>query len=167
MALNFADLFEHAADAFGERTAVISADRQVTYRELDALTNQFAHALLSIGIKQGERVCLLMTNRPEFVISCYAIARMGAVFSPINPAYKEREIAYQLANSAATALVVQHELLPLVEAAQDQASSLKHVISVGLGQPAVDSHHVSFAELIKGQPRTPPALEVALSDLVA
>jgi acyl-CoA synthetase (AMP-forming)/AMP-acid ligase II len=156
-------LLTQSAACWPEHVAIAYHDRTLTFRELDALTNQLAHALQTLGVKQGERVCLLMANRPAFVISCYAIARMGAVFSPINPAYKAREIAYQLAHTEATAVVVQHELLPLVEAAQNQASSLKHVISVG----PVGSRHESFAELIKGQPMTPPAVEMALSDLVA
>jgi fatty-acyl-CoA synthase len=50
MALNFADLFEHAADVFGERTAVVSGERQVTYRELDERTNRLAHHLAGMGV---------------------------------------------------------------------------------------------------------------------
>src|SRR6266852_4439806 len=44
-------------------------DVNLTYRELDALVNSFANALLDLGIHKGERVCLLMMNRPEFLVS--------------------------------------------------------------------------------------------------
>jgi acyl-CoA synthetase (AMP-forming)/AMP-acid ligase II len=165
--ISYDKLLSQSAASWPDHVAIVFRDRSLTYRELDALTNQFAHALLSIGIKQGERVCLLMTNRPEFVIVCYAIARMGAIFSPLNAAYKEREIAYQLANSGATAIVVQSELLPLVEAVRDQVPDLTKVISVGSEEPAAGSRHLSFANLLKGQPATPPAVEIAMSDLVA
>jgi long-chain acyl-CoA synthetase len=160
-------LLTQSATSWPEHVAIVSRDTALTYRELDTLTNQFAHALQALGVKQGERVCLLMTNRPEFVIACYAIARIGAVFSPINPAYKEREIAYQLVNSEATAIVVQCELLPLIEAVRDQAPVLKQVISVGPGEDVVDSCYLSFADLLEAQPTTPPAVEIAPSDLVA
>ena len=160
-------LLTQSAASWPERVAIVFRDNALTYRELDALTNQFAHALQALGVKQGERVCLLMTNRPEFVIACYAIARIGAVFSPINPAYKEREIAYQLANTGATTIVVQHNLLPLVEAVRDQAPVLKQVISVGPENLDAGTHHLSFADLLKAQPMTPPGVDVALSDLVA
>ncbi|MGH3283441.1 MAG: AMP-binding protein, partial [Streptosporangiaceae bacterium] len=53
MALNFADLFEHAADAFGERTAVACGDRQVTYAELDERTSRLAHHLAGLGVGPG------------------------------------------------------------------------------------------------------------------
>jgi long-chain acyl-CoA synthetase len=160
-------MLTQSATSWPEHVAVVFRDSYITFRELEAFTNQFAHALQELGVKQGERVCLLMTNRPEFIISCYAVARVGAVFSAINPAYKEREIAYQLANTEATVIVVQNELLPVIEVVRDQAPELKHVISVGPGKLAAGLHHVSFADLIKGQPTTPPAVEIALSDLVA
>jgi long-chain acyl-CoA synthetase len=160
-------LLTQSAAFWPEHVAIVSRDNALTYRELDNLTNQFANALQALGVKQGERVCLLMTNRPEFVIACYAIARIGAVFSPINPAYKEREIAYQLANTGATTIVVQHNLLPMVEAVRDQAPVLKQVISVGPENLYAGTHHLSFADLLKAQPTAPPGVDVALSDLVA
>jgi long-chain acyl-CoA synthetase len=73
-----------------------------------------------------------MTNRPEFLISWFAIARIGAIISPMNPSYKEREVAYQLNDSDAVAIVVQGELLPLVQAVHAQTPALKHIITVGL-----------------------------------
>jgi long-chain acyl-CoA synthetase len=160
-------LLTQSAMFWPEQVAIVYRNCALTFHELDALTNQFAHALQRLGVKQGERVCLFMTNRPEFVISCYAIARIGAVFSPINPSYKERELIHQLVDTEATAIVVQHELLPLVEAVRNQASVLKHVISVGPENLDAGPHHLSFADLLKAQPMTPPTVDVALSDLVA
>ena len=79
-------MLTHSATHWPENVAVVFRDSNITFRELEALTNQFAHALQGLGVKQGERVCLFMTNRPEFVISCYAITRIGAIFNAINPA---------------------------------------------------------------------------------
>jgi AMP-binding enzyme/AMP-binding enzyme C-terminal domain len=62
MALNFADLFEHAADAFAERTAVACGDRQVSYRELDERTNRLAHHLAGLGVGPGDHVGLYARN---------------------------------------------------------------------------------------------------------
>ena len=54
MALNLADLFEHAADAFGDRVAVACGDREVTYRQLDERSTRLAHHLASIGVGPGD-----------------------------------------------------------------------------------------------------------------
>src|SRR5712672_820421 len=110
------ELLTHAAERFPENEAVIFKGENLTYRELDALVNSFANALLELGIHKGQKVCLFMANRPEYLISWFAIIRIGAIASPMNPSYKEREVVYQMSNCEAVAVVVQLELLPLVEA---------------------------------------------------
>jgi long-chain acyl-CoA synthetase len=162
------ELLTRTAQRFPENTALVFKDISLTYRELEALTNSFAHALLQLGIKQGDRVCILMTNRPEFIISWFAIARIGATISPMNPSYKEREVAYQLGNSEAVGIVVQNELLPLVQAALPDAPNLKHIITAGPGQPANPGDNRPFAELLKGQPpTTPDRPTIGWNDLLA
>lgn len=162
------ELLTRTAQRFPENTALVFKDISLTYRELEALTNSFAHALLQLGVKQGDRVCILMTNRPEFIISWFAIARIGATISPMNPSYKEREVAYQLSNSEAVGIVVQNELLPLVQAALSDAPHLKHIITAGPGRPANPGESRTFAELIKNQPPTPPERpEIGWNDLLA
>src|SRR5262245_3215463 len=65
-----------------ERTAIVFRHQQITYRELDALSNALTHALGALGVTRGERVALFMTNRPEYVIAFLAIAKLGAVATP-------------------------------------------------------------------------------------
>ncbi len=125
------ELLSRTAERFPEQEALIFKDVNLTYRELDALVNAFANALLELGIGRGQKVCLFMTNRAEYLISWFAVARTGAIVSPINPSYKEREVAYQLSNSESVAIVVQQELLPLVEAVRSETPTLKYVITVG------------------------------------
>ena len=118
---------------YPEREAIAFKDTSITFRELEGLVNAFANTLRGLGIGRGDRVCLFMTNRPEYVIAFYAIARLGAVSSPMNPSYKEREAAYQLGDAQAVAVVVQQDLLPIVRAVRGEAPRLKHVIVVGAG----------------------------------
>src|SRR6202162_3643910 len=127
----YAEMLTRAAERYPEHIAVVFNDVNLTYRELEALVNAFANALLDLGINKGQRVCLFMTNRPEYVISWFAIARIGAVASPMNPSYKEREVAYQLSNSEAVAVVIQPELLQLAQAVRAETPALEYVITVG------------------------------------
>src|SRR6266851_9427917 len=83
----YAEMLTRTAARYPEHIAVVFNDVNLTYRELEALVNAFAHALLNLGISQGQTVCLLMTNRAEYVISWFAIARIGAFASPMNPSY--------------------------------------------------------------------------------
>jgi len=160
-------MLSHGAARHPENVAVVFRDVSLTYRELEALTNRFAHALLALGVAKGDRVCVLAPNCPEYLIAFYAIARVGAVASPMNPSYREREIEYQLNDTEAVAIVVHTNLISLVDAVRERSPHLKHLIAVGPGQspgPRVRS----FTELIADQPSTPPApVEILEDDLVA
>jgi long-chain acyl-CoA synthetase len=151
------EILSHAAQRFPEQTALLFNHVNLSYRELDALVNTFANALLHLGIRKGQIVSLFMTNRPEYIISWFAILRIGAVVTPMNPSYKEREIAYQLSNSEAVAIIVQAERLPLIEAVRANTPTLQHIITVGPAPQPSSLHTLSFADLIRSQPSTPPA----------
>ena len=160
-------MLSHGAARHPENVAVVFRDVSLTYRELEALTNRFAHALLALGVAKGDRVCVLAPNCPEYLIAFYAIARVGAIASPMNPSYREREIEYQLNDTEAMAIVVHTNLVSLVEAVRDRSPHLKHLIAVGPGQ-SPGSRVLSFTELIADQPSTPPApVEILEDDLVA
>ncbi len=137
------------AERFPENIAVVFQDVSLTYRELDALTNSFANALLDQGVRKGQKVGLFMTNRPEYLISWFAIVRIGAVVSPLNPSYKEREVEYQLSNSEAIGVIVQAELLPLIEAVRPELPALHLVIMVGASKLTHPTHVPSFDQLIR------------------
>lgn len=152
----YAEMLTFTAERYPEQIALVFQEVYLTYRELNALVNSLANALLDVGIQPGQRVGLLMANCPEFVISWFAITRVGAVSCPLNPAYKEREIAYQLANSEAVALIVQHERLPLVEAVQEQTPELRYLLVVGPEQPSKERIY-SFNRLLASYPSMPVA----------
>jgi long-chain acyl-CoA synthetase len=161
-------MLTRTAQRFPENEAVLFKGVNLTYRELDALVNAFANALLDLGILEGQKVCLFMTNRPEYLISWFAATRIGAIVSPMNPAYKEREVAYQLSNSEAAAVVVQHELLPLVEAVRSETPALDYVITVSSNQQIPSAHTLSFSQLVRThQPSPPPRSELGWEDIIA
>lgn len=162
------EMLVRTAKRFPENIAVISHDVSLTYRELDALTNSFANALLEQGLRKGQTVCLFMTNRPEYLISWFAIARIGAVVSPLNPSYKEREVAYQLGNSEAVAAIVQHELLPYIEELRSELPALKLVITVGSAKFPRLTHVQAFEQLMRdSSPLLSERPEIAWEDVVA
>ena len=140
-------LLDRPVALYPEREAIAFHDVSITFRELEGLVNTFGNALRGIGIGPGDRVCLFMTNRPEYVIAFDALAKIGAVSSPMNPSYKEREVAYQLGDAEAVAVVVQQDLLPLVRAVRGEVPRLKHVIVVGPGVTTA-SDTLRFADLI-------------------
>src|SRR5947209_4131742 len=162
------EMLTRTAERYPEHVAVISKGVNLTYRELEALVNAFANALQELGVSKGQKVCLFMTNRAEYVISWFAVTRLGATVSPINPSYKEREVAYQIDNSESVAVVVQHDLLPLVEARRTETPTLQPVIVVGSNLHQPSAHVYAFSQLVRTHPPTPPSRsEIGWEDMVA
>src|SRR5262252_1685259 len=162
----FGEMLWESAQRFPEKIALVFQGQKISYRELDGLANSFANALAKLGVKKGDRVALYMTNRPEYVISVYGIARLGAVFTPMNPTYKEGEIEHQLNDAEASLLVVQESLYPLVRTVRPQLGSLKEIIIVG---QQAESGTYLFRDLIRqSSPKHPPQLTLNWAeDLVA
>ncbi|MGH3228819.1 MAG: acyl-CoA synthetase [Streptosporangiaceae bacterium] len=136
MALNFADLFEHAADAFGERTAVACGDRQVTYAELDERTSRLAHHLAGLGVGPGDHVGLYARNSIEALETLIAACKLRASAVNINYRYVENELRYMFADADLTALVYDRRLAPLVAATVHAAPGLRARVEIDDGSPA-------------------------------
>ena len=133
MALNFADLFEHAADAFPERAAVACGDRQVTYRELEERTNRLAHHLAGLGVGPGDHVGLYARNSLEAIETLIAACKLRAAAVNINYRYVKNELHYMFADSDLTALVYDRRLAPRVAAAAPAAPGLRGLVEIDDG----------------------------------
>jgi acyl-CoA synthetase (AMP-forming)/AMP-acid ligase II len=88
---------EEAAARFGERDAVLAGDERITFGQLDARSRAFAGALAARGVGHGDRVAVMTTNRPEFVVAVQAISRLGAASVLLSPAWKALEVDHALA----------------------------------------------------------------------
>jgi acyl-CoA synthetase (AMP-forming)/AMP-acid ligase II len=133
MALNIADLFEHATDAFGDRIAVACGDRQVTYRELEERVNRLAHHLAGIGVGPGDRVGLYARNSIEATETLLASCKIRAAAVNINYRYVESELRYMLADSDPCALVYDRHLAPRVAAVAAAAPGLRGTVVIDDG----------------------------------
>src|SRR5271157_4179569 len=89
-----------------------SCDRRITYAEYGDLVESLARGLVSAGLAPGEVVAIFLPNSWEFAIAYHATTLAGAIPTLLNPAYREREILYQLENSGAAFLITD---APLVE----------------------------------------------------
>jgi fatty-acyl-CoA synthase len=96
-----------AAERFGDREALVDvpSGTRWTYRELDDRVDRLARALLGLGVAKGDRVGIWAPNRPEWVLTQYATARIGAILVNINPAYRTDELRYVLRQSGVALLI--------------------------------------------------------------
>lgn len=97
--------FDEATDKWGNKTAIIFYGKKISYREMRDKVDRFANALSDIGIKKGDRVALLLLNCPQYFIAFYGLLKIGAIITPISPAYVSPEIKYQLEDSGAENII--------------------------------------------------------------
>lgn len=105
VALNIADLAEHAIDAVPGRVVLICGDEKLTYIQLEEKANRFAHYLIGRGVKKDDKVGLYCRNRIEIVIAMLGIVKAGAILVNVNFRYVEGELRYLFDNSDMVALV--------------------------------------------------------------
>ena len=100
----------------GERVALVFEDAEYTYAQLDTLAGGLAAELFRRGVRAGDRVALMSSNRPEWVVAVKAIWRLGAAVVLFSPAWKHAEAAHAVAITSPVYGVGDHpvlnELLP-------------------------------------------------------
>ena len=94
-----------------EATALAFEEREYTLPQLDALVGGMATTLERRGVRAGDRVALMSSNRPEFVVALRAIWRLGASAVLLSPAWKRTEVANALAVTRPTQAVGDHPVL--------------------------------------------------------
>ncbi len=131
---------------------ILFEDRRITYGEFDRVTNCLARGLKNLGIKKGQVVSIFAFNSPEYVITWFALNKIGAVMGPINVAFKADEVGYVLANSEAVAVVYSPALVGVMNEAAEQCPQLKFRISMGGG---ASEGTMSLDQLMEGRPDGP------------
>jgi long-chain acyl-CoA synthetase len=97
---------EKSAEDYPERPCTIFKGAKISYREMDALTDQLAAGLASLGIKKGDRVGLFIPNTPQFVMAYFAVLKIGGVVVATNPLYSARELEHQANDSGMEVMIV-------------------------------------------------------------
>ncbi len=159
---------------------------KLSYKQLDEQVDRMATALYQLGVRQGERVAVMLPNSPHYLIAFFAAARIGAIVVNINPTYTSRELAHQLNDAGAETLVLLNLFWPRLQEARSE-TPIKRVIVANvfdtLGLPArllvrraqqklpewVDVPAAPdvffFSELLARYPPSPPAVAISPDDV--
>src|SRR4051794_32425259 len=105
VALNIADLIEHAVDAVPERVAVVCGDRRVAFDELEQRANRLAHHLAAHGMGPGDHLGVYSRNSIEALESMIAAYKLRAIAVNVNYRYVHGELKYLFGNADLVALV--------------------------------------------------------------
>jgi len=178
---------DRVAIVFGSMVGARLMDAKLTYRQLDDAVNRFAAGLQQLGVKERERVVIMLPNCPQFIIAACATWRIGGIVVCCNPLYVGREIEHLVNDSGAKTFVVMSQFYERVKNIRAN-TALQRVIVTNikeyfptllrllftLAKEKKEGHQVDisadagtywFQALIKGAPARPAPVDVAPEDV--
>ncbi|MDH5224783.1 MAG: long-chain fatty acid--CoA ligase [Actinomycetota bacterium] len=127
------ELLRSAAAGFPDKPALAFFGAHMTYAELLREVERFSAVLAGLGVRQGDRVGMILPNCPEYVITFFACQRIGAVAVGNNPLYTERELEHQISDSGAKVMIVLDQIYHRFGKIRD-AAGVQEVIAVKLNR---------------------------------
>jgi long-chain acyl-CoA synthetase len=136
-------LFAASARAKPAHEALVAGERRWSYAELDAQAQRIAAGLAALGVSAGDRVAMLVGNRPEFVLALLGILRLGAIAVPMGTRLQTPEIGYILEHCGARALVHDAQLADRLPAAQSTPALAHRFTEAPRGEGRFEAHRAA------------------------
>jgi len=158
---------EDSAANYPEQVACVYLEEKITYPQLKLQVDKLATALANLGVKKGDKVATILPNCPQFIISDYAIMRLGAVHVPISILHKANDLLYEIGESGAKTVICSYRRLERVNSIKDK-TKLKNIIfapvpiwpdySLPEIKEVPDAHRLE--DLIEKYEAKPPEVEI-------
>ena len=121
------------AEADGNRIAIYCENKagresQYSFLQLKRLSNRLANVLDGLGVEKGDRVGIILPQRPETVISHMGIYKLGAIALPLSVLFGPEAVGYRLSNSGTKVVITDTEHLELLESMRDRLPNLETII---------------------------------------
>ena len=146
-----------AVSHYPERPATAFMGAQLTFGEVKTQVDRLATALAGLGVVKGDRVGIMLPNCPQYLISFFAIIRLGAIVTNVNPIYTPREVEVVANDSGLRAIITLDLLAPVILGVKAQSqiemvitTSLKEYSGAPQGAPPAPAGTLSFSGLISG-----------------
>jgi fatty-acyl-CoA synthase len=147
------DMLRRSAERFPDKPAIIRDGARLTYAELDAQANRFAHAALGLGLARGAKVAILSRNLPEYGVVFFGAAKSGLVLVNVSVLYAPDELEFVLNKSDAEALVFDAAFAEKVATVRVRCPRLHHYVSIGAAPGAT-----RLEDFVAGRPDTEPGV---------
>jgi len=138
-----------------DRTATHFLGAELTYLDLKQRADRLAASLVTLGIVKGDRVGIMLPNCPQYIVSAFAILKLGAVIVNINPSYTPREFLVVAADSTPRIVITMDALVPLIQGVRKETTveqiivtSLAEYSAAAAAPPRIDGT-LTLADLTK------------------
>ena len=120
---------DESARKYPDRACTIFKGAVITFKEMNALTDHMAAALVELGVKKGDRVGIFMPNTPQFVIVYFGILKAGGVVVATNPLYTPHEIEHQANDAGIEVMFVMTNFYSTIKKAQPNTKIKKVIVT--------------------------------------
>ena len=152
------------AARFGNREFLRFGEESFGYQDFDQATDRVAAGLQVLGVGKGDKVAIIMGNRPEYLFLWFGLSKLGAVEVPVNTAHRGELLSYMLGQSDSRLVVAEEAFLDRLAPVLSGLPALEKVVLLGEGDlPRLDKPVVDYAEMVDNQGRYQP-VEVLWSD---
>lgn len=157
-------LLEWSATNFPDKIGLIYREKNHvwTYEQFNAKANQFAQALLKLGVKKGDVVSVFLYNTSEFALTQFASAKIGAIFNPINYRLTASELQYILNDAGSKVLVFEEEVRETVQKSKELGTNVQHYVFADEETP---DYAEDFEQLLNLGSQEKPNVEVDENDM--
>ena len=161
------EFLRRAVLLYPDKTAIVDDALRFSYRQFQERANRLSNALLSLGIRQGDRVCILSPNSHFFLESFFATSQIGVILVPLNYRLTPEDHAYILDHAGVTAILADHEYAPVVDEIRLRLPAVEHWI-VAQDEGECPDGWTDWNALVDGaSPEAPPTPEIGENDLVS
>ena len=128
-----------------DRTAIVFEGKRFSFSDLNERSNRLANALAGMGIGKGDRIAILQVNCNEYVEAYYAVAKLGAIFVPLNFRAKQNELTHMLKHSETQVLLLGKRYADMVKDMSKELPNIKHYICIEGGVEGMQDYEELLA----------------------
>ncbi len=159
--------YEKLATRYGDRPAIVFRDETVTYADIGDASARLANVFRSIGLRSEHHVGILMTNRPEYLITDIATARAGIVSVPLNNQLEQDDIRAILEGGDVRTLIVGPRFLETARELQQELFDLNYIIGITEEDTDLPTGFHDFDDLLTREPPEPPSVDPDKDDVAS
>lgn len=159
--MNAAYLIQRSCEIFPYNVAIISDRQRLTFREVNQRANQLVNGLFDLGLRQGDRVGVLLKNCKEGLELYLALIKGGLVRVPLNVRLSAKEVTFIMQDSGAKALIFSEDAASVSENIKNELPGLEILICIKGGEKYVD-----YDEIIAGGSSEEPKVQIDSDDLI-